>query len=157
MIKKRTSQGYRISILKRLTGLVRNRKYVEALSLLLSDEFFEAGLRMTAYDREVTMSSAHRIMAPIWKEAIAAHTARAKWSAEQVAKLRGIAARYGLQPGLDKELARKMELPLVAVTVARYRYVGRIRAPQPSRKIRVRGFHEPKTYGKGSQGVRVSG
>ena len=144
MTKNRTSKGYRTSVLARLAHLVKNGDHVGAEAFLRSDLFVNSLPLMSDYDRGVTMVCVHNFMRPVWPPLPAPRSVRAKWSEEQVARLRGIAARFGLRPGLDQELARKMDLPLMAVTLARYRYVGRVRAPHSTRTIRVRGFHEPR-------------
>ena len=144
MIESRTSRGHRTSLVKQVKRLAKRHQYAEAKAFVGSSEFFAACMQMTPYDRIVTMGAVYKLTAPAWKEPPPARSVRAKWGDEQVARLRGIVARYGLRSGLDHELAREMELPLMAVTLARYRYVGRVQAPRPTRKIRVRGFHEPR-------------
>lgn len=156
--KDRTSQGYRSSVLRRIVRWAREGKRDAVETLMASDEFVEALSRMNDYDRRVTMTSAGAAMRKLWERApipeVAPFALRLEWTPEMRARLRQIASRFGVRPGLDRVIAREMRLPLPAVCLARYRLVGRIRAPQPGRKRRPRGFPDaaaPERGGRSTQ------
>lgn len=148
--KKRTSQGYRVSVLKRLGRLARYSLRAEVEAFMVSDYFATAMLGMTPYDRAVTLTTACRYAValdafrdvPMRRDA--KKTPRLRWTPEARAKVRAVVARYGMRRGLDREIARELRVPLMAAAVARYREVGRLRAPQSHRKPRARGTHGGK-------------
>jgi len=141
--KERTSTGYRSSVLRRLVRYAREGRHDDVEALMTSDEFVHALARMNTNDRRITMQTAGDAMRLLWERSpIPPPTpvgVRHLWDAAAERHLREIAARHGVRPGLDRVIAREMNRPLMAVTLARYRYLGRIRAPQPNRKSRKRG------------------
>lgn len=150
--KKRTSQGYRVSVLKRLGYLIRLRQREAAEAFLVSDYFSNATAAMTEYDRRITLDTVANyirdsaVLLPVVKRR--PYEEWVEWTEERRAQLRAIAAKFGARRGLDREIARIMGLPLPAVTLARYREIGRLQAARPYRKPRARGTHG----GRGLQG-----
>lgn len=138
MITKHTSQAHRVSVLKRLGHLARNGKMAAAEEFMLSDTFADAFARMNTYDRRVTMETARGVMQTMWPPIPPAPRLGIylDWGPVATEQLRQIASRYGMRPGLDRVIAREMQRPLAACTLARYRIMGRIRAAQPNRKSR---------------------
>src|SRR5262245_20250768 len=147
--KERTSQGYRCSILRRVVRYARKGERSRVEALLTSDEFVHALSQMTQYDRRVTMASVGDAQRKLWELAPIPETkpgaVRNTWDDAAIARVRAISARFGVRPGLDRVIAREIGRPLPAVTLARYTYVGRIRAAQPNRKKRRRGLPDVST------------
>lgn len=153
-IKDRSSQADRVSVLKRfghLASLVNpgasnfHDQRAAVWTFLTSDDFVTALVRMTRYDRIVTMITVADSTRPFADSALIpaqaeSHLTRAKWTEEAVVKLHEIAAQHGMRPGLDREIARQMRLPLRAVTMARFRFLGRVRRAHVSHKRRNRGL-----------------
>ena len=127
-------------MLRRLVRYARHGKHEAVEALMASNEFLHAMGHMTEYDRRVTMLTAGKAMRLLWEKAPIPEpepfTMRLSWDASAIAKLRKIAAQHGVRPGLDRVLAREMGRPLPSVTLARYTYIGRIRAAQPNRRKR---------------------
>ena len=162
--KDRTSQAIRVSALKRTThlaSLVRSERpdfherRADVWEFLTSDDVIHGMVNMTRMDRRITLIAVTDTTRPFADKKLIpprarSYAERCKWDAAAIATLRAIAKKHGVKPGLDREIARRMGRPLHAVTIARARYVGRVRAPQVHRK---KGYRGPRTVGKVSRGV----
>jgi hypothetical protein len=143
--EERTSQGHRVSVLKRLGHLVRGKSRVAFEAFVVSDYFALSLHGMSGYDRGVTWNAVFKFSAAVGAfqgpEEAPPFSQRLEWTDERRAKLREVAEAYGLAPGLDKLIARHLGIPLAAATLARYREIGRIRGDQSSRRPRRGGTH----------------
>lgn len=135
-----TSTGFRSSVVKRLTAYAKAGRREVAEAFMASDEFIRALANMDDFDRRVTMGVVGESIRRLWEREPIPPAPRLgiyqDWGPAAVEQLRQIALRYGMRRGLDKVIAREMRRPLAAVTLARYRALGRIRPPQPNRKRR---------------------
>jgi hypothetical protein len=125
--------------------MARYKRRDDVETYLMSDEFSRAVTAMSPFDRRVVWETAAKHMrslgAFVSVPMAPPFTLRMVWSKERLKQLREIADTFGIRPGLDKAIATKLQVPLAAATLARYREVGRIRAAQSTRKPRAGGTH----------------